>query len=121
MRVAISPRILLITILLCICACKDDKPTAPQNPAFAVSLEYQNPLGNIYCLRLMVGTNPINQCGLGVRSSSIWAGDYECKLYAVNGYGPDETLTLLATSPLHLDRNFTCVVDGVNVYWWYWG
>jgi hypothetical protein len=116
----IGKLIALIVLTSIICACSKDKATDPPQPAHAVSLEYRNSLGGIYCLRLTVGVNTVNQCGLGTRSISIWDGDYECKLYSVIEGEHGENLTLLATSPLHLDRNFTCVVDGVHVYWMYW-
>jgi len=106
-------------ISMFILSCGKDKPTEPPPSAHAVSLQYRNyfPVGNSYCLRLVVGVQPLNRCGLGIQSISVWDGDYECKLYIVNDSG---ALTLLASSPLHLDRNFTCIVDGANIYWQYW-
>jgi hypothetical protein len=100
-------------------SCGKKKPTAPQPTAYVVILQYQNYLGPINCFRLMVGTNPINQCGLGYNSMPVTAGDYDCKLYAVTNNGSGEFLTLIATSPLHLDRNFKCVIDGADIYWLY--
>jgi hypothetical protein len=106
-------------MMLPLSSCHKKKPTEPDPQAFAVSLRYLN-YGWGYCLRLIVGPTAINRCGLGESSLAVWAGDYECKLYTVTNPGPGEILALIATSPLHLDRNFTCVVDGGDIYWLYW-
>jgi len=121
MRKPLLGPVVIFVMAAWILSCHKDNPSAPSTPAYAVTLEYRNYRGDIYCFRLMVGTNPINRCGLGKQTTPVWAGDYECKLYAVRGSGPQETLILIASSPLHLDRNFTCVVDGADIYWWYWG
>ena len=110
--------VLLITIMP-LFSCGKKKPTAPQATAYVVTLNYYHSLIGIECLRLMVGTNPVNQCGLGSNSMPVYAGDYECKLYAVTNTSHGESLTLLATGSAHLDRNYMCVVDGENIYWMY--
>jgi hypothetical protein len=118
-RLAFGTVLFLLSLLSI--SCKDDKPTAPPLQAFAVSLQYQNYFDGVYCFLLKVGNNSIDQCGLGIHSESIWAGDYDCELYSITNSGGREVRTLIATSPLHLDRNFTCVIDGYDIYWMYWG
>jgi hypothetical protein len=119
MQKSISVMLVLMLVVLPSLSCHKKKPTEPDPQAFAVSLRYSHYYWGD-CLRLTVGTYAINRCGVGETSAAVWAGDFECELYAVTNPGPSETLALIATSPLHLDRNFTCVVDGGDVYWLYW-
>ncbi len=121
MRTSTRAVFVLLTIALAAVSCHKKKPTQPQPQAFAVTLNYHSNFQGIYCFRLVVGANYMVQCDVGETSRSIWAGDYDCRLYSVTNPGPDEVLTLVATSPLHLDRNFTCVIESGRIYWMYWG
>jgi len=103
--------------VLLVCACGKDKPDAPPEPAYVITLLY-NSYNSFFCIHLKVGGMALERCSLGDVAGTEFGGDHEWRLYGIDRSVQPELLILLATGTVTIDRNLTCVVRGIDVDWY---
>ena len=101
---------------------KDSHPaTRPEDQGQAVTLQYQSyyyHMGGYWgCIRLTLDDNPIERCGLGTNSTSLWKREYHWILYVIDTRQEQETYIPVANGMINVDRGITCVINGNNITW----